>query len=260
MSDSKLLRVLFIGDVVGDSGCNYIAKHLNNIKFDKNIQLVIANGENSAVGNGITPTTAEQLFNSGIDVITTGNHCFRRQEILDYFDNGKPIIRPINLGDSVNGKGFVMVDLGYCSVCVVNLMGRALMTPVDNPFIEMDKFLNEVSTPNIIVDFHAETTSEKKAMGFYLSKRVSAVIGTHTHVQTADETILDEHTAYITDVGMCGSRNSVLGVKSDIIIQNYVNYTHRRHEFEKEDIELNGAIVTLNYRTGKSVCIERISI
>lgn len=260
MSDSKLLKVLFIGDVVGDSGCDYITKHLNNIKFKNNIQLVIANGENSAIGNGITPSCAEQLLNSGVDVITTGNHCFRRHEILDYFDSGKPIIRPINLGDSVSGKGFIMIDLGYCSVCVVNLMGRALMTPIDNPFTEIDKFLNKVSTQNIIVDFHAETTSEKKAMGFYLAKRVSAVIGTHTHVQTADEVILDEHTAYITDVGMCGSSNSVLGVKTDIIIQNFINYTHHRHEFEKENIKLNGAIITLDYRTGKSVCIERISI
>lgn len=253
------LKVLFLGDVVASSGCKYVAKHLNNIKFQHNIQLVIANGENSADGNGISPNSADSLYRAGVDVITTGNHVFRRKEIYNYMEeNDKPIVRPLNYGENVSGKGYYVVDLGFCSACVINLMGRAFMTPIDNPFLEIEKILPTIKTPNIVIDFHAEATSEKKAMGFFLKGKVSAVIGTHTHVQTADETILDNHTAYITDAGMCGSKNSILGVRPDIIIENFVSYSPQKHEIVQDDIQINGVIFTLDYKNGKCISIERI--
>lgn len=258
MRNDGFLKILFIGDIVGSAGCKYVSRQLNNIRYENDIQLVIANGENSADGNGITPFSADLLFRSGVDVITTGNHCFRRREIFDYFNSDRPLIRPLNLGTAAPGVGFVKVDLGFCEIGVVNLMGRAFMTPIDNPFSEMENFLKSNNLNNIVVDFHAEASSEKKAMGFFLEEKVSAVIGTHTHVQTADETILKNHTAYITDVGMCGSKDSVLGIKPDIIIDSYTEYVFKRHEVLADNIQLDGVIITLDYKSGKSVDIKRI--
>ena len=197
------MKILFLGDIVGSKGCKFAASKVYNIKKENDIDIVIVNGENSADGNGITPTSAEML--SFADVITTGNHCFRRKEIMESYDNCEILVRPANYPDGVVGRGVTVLDFGRCSVAVVNLQGTIFMDALDNPFTVIDRVLADIGTPNIILDFHAEATSEKKAMGHYLTGRVTAVLGTHTHVQTADAAILGGHTAYITDVGMTGA-------------------------------------------------------
>lgn len=213
-----MINVLFAGDIVGSHGCNFAEKVIRRFRREKKTDIVIVNGENSADGNGITRQSAEHIF-SFADVITTGNHCFRRREVMDYYNSNDCLLRPANYPDGVTGKGVCVLDMGAYRFAVINLMGTAFMEPLGNPYECADRLLKDIDTPNILVDFHAEATSEKKAMGFYLSGRVSAVIGTHTHVQTADEIILDNHTAYITDAGMCGAELSVLGVRTELAIE-----------------------------------------
>lgn len=206
-------NLLFIGDVVGKAGCDFLASKLNGIKRLYNIDVTVVNGENSAQGNGITRSSADSIIRAGADIITTGNHAFRRKEALDIFDEDY-IIRPANYPEGgCVGRGVCILDMGAYSVAFVNLMGTVYMDPLDNPFTKIDELLEQISVPNIFVDFHAEATSEKKAMGYHLAGRVSGVFGTHTHVQTADECILNGKTAYITDVGMTGPEHSCLGVE-----------------------------------------------
>ena len=254
---SDHLNILFIGDVVGQRSAGYLVKTLPALKRSCQVDLTIVNGENSADGNGITPYSAKILLDFA-DVITTGNHCFRRKEMNDMFEESSVIIRPANYGDTV-GRGYTVLDMGRTRVAVVNLIGMAYMESCDNPFHCVDRLLKEIDTPNIIVDFHAEATSEKKAMGWYLAKRVSAVVGTHTHVQTADEQILGEWTGYITDVGFTGVRDSVLGVDKDVIIAKLTTYYPQKHIYPEGDIMLNAVLITIDEKSGRCTAIERIN-
>lgn len=254
------MKLLFLGDVVGEIGSRFVGSKLRSLKQFYGADLVVINGENSANGNGITPQSAKYLFEIGADVITTGNHCYRRKEILDMFEENEFLIRPANFPEGNVGRGYCVLDMGYCRVAIVNLMGTVYMEALDNPFSTIDRLLREIPAHNIIVDFHAEATSEKKAMGQYLAGRVTAVFGTHTHVQTADECILSDHTAYITDVGMCGPELSVLGVKSEIAIEK--QRFHSPVKFVESDNPpfINGVVIEFDPNNGKCSTIERIII
>ena len=254
------MKLLFVGDVVGESGCELLGKQLYKIKKEYGIDITVVNGENSAKGNGITPHSAQSLFSMGVDVITTGNHCFKRKEIMDTFSGNDFLLRPANFPDGVDGKGVAIIDMCPYRIAVVNLIGTLYLDAVDNPFNVVDTILEDIDTPNIIVDFHAEATSEKKAMGFYLQNRVTAVLGTHTHVQTADETILGGHTAYITDVGMTGPELSVLGVDKDIVITKFKKHIPVKFLESSEKCFINAVVVEFDEKTGKALDIKRLII
>lgn len=252
------MNLLFIGDVVGNAGCEILSKRLYNIKKEYDIDFTIINGENSAQGNGITPQSYDKLIRMGADVITTGNHCFKRKETVGMYSENEILLRPANYPDGAEGRGFTVVDLCPVKIAVVNLMGTMYLESLDNPFFCIDKILEQIDTPNIFVDFHAEATSEKKAMGFYLEKKVTAVIGTHTHVQTSDETILSGHTAYITDAGMTGPERSVLGVESEIIIKKLKYHTPVKFVESSNPASINGVVVSFDEKSGKATNISRI--
>jgi len=272
LSLESFFRVLFIGDVIGRPGRVAVGITLPELKEQYKPQLIIANGENLAGGLGITRETAEELFSYGIDILTTGNHVWDRKEILEYIDLDNRILRPANYPEGVPGKGHIVFDARNDSealhsgnstqyrVGVFNLSGRIFMDPLDDPFVAakgiVPKLREEANI--IILDFHAEATSEKIAMGWYLDGEVSAVIGTHTHVQTADETILPNHTAYITDVGMTGPIDSVIGVKKDLIIHRFLTQMPTRFDVAKGDVILAGVIVDIDPVTGRAISIERL--
>lgn len=254
------MRLLFIGDVVAEIGCEYIRKILPEFKRENNIDVVIANGENSANGNGITPFSAEHLFASGVDIITTGNHVYKQNKIYEVLNHTISILRPANYPEQNPGIGYTVLDMRNCRLAVVNLAGNVYMNETAaNPFYCVDEILKKLDTKVIFVDFHAEATSEKRSMGFYLDGRVSAVIGTHTHVQTADEQILENGTAYMTDVGMTGPVQSVLGVKPEITIRKFKTGMPSRFLIASGETVMNACIIDIDERTGKAVNIKRIS-
>jgi metallophosphoesterase (TIGR00282 family) len=250
------MKILFLGDIVGSRGCRFVKSKIHNIKKEYGIDIVIVNGENSADGNGITPSSADML--SFADAITTGNHCFRRREIYPTLNSRCNIIRPANYPEGAPGRGVYTIDMGSSQLAVINLMGTVYMDALDNPFHVIDNILEEIETPNIFVDFHAEATSEKKAMGQYLAGKVTAVVGTHTHVQTSDETILSDHTAYITDAGMCGAELSILGVKSEIIIAHMKNHLPARFTESENPPFINGVVIEYDEKIGKADNIKRL--
>lgn len=256
------MRVLCIGDVVGNIGCEFVRKNLPKLKKFKGIDFVICNGENSADGNGILPTSAQHLFTSGVDVITLGNHSFQRKEVFEYLDQQSTIVRPANYpSPSTPGRGVCTVDLGRTYVTVISLMGQEYMDArLDNPFYCVDEILKQHDSGIIIVDIHAETTSEKKALGFYLDSRVSAVFGTHTHVQTADECVLSGGTGYITDVGMTGPVDSVIGVKKDIIINRFKTKLPSRFDYADGECMLNAVIFDIDDKIHRCTSVERLDI
>ena len=252
--------ILAIGDVVGAPGSEYLRKRLPTIKKQYGVDFCIANGENSAPGNGITPESADFLFSCGVDLITTGNHVFRRREIYDRLDSAQDIIRPANYYAGNPGKGVAVADMGSVKIGVINLAGNAFMDG-DNPFTCVDRCLEEIRDCRIkLVDFHAEATGEKRALGFYLDGKVSAVFGTHTHVQTADEQILTGGTGYITDLGMVGTVQSVLGVAPQNIITKLKTGMPTRFENNDGECMLCGCIFDIDKQSGKTVEIQRISI
>ena len=256
------MKILALGDVVSNSGCEFLRKKLPGLKKLYNIDVCIANGENSATGNGILPFSADYLFSSGVDIITTGNHVFRRAEIHSYIDERDDIIRPYNMHSSVPGKGVSILDMGSYRVGVINLIGTAYMNAnFANPFDSLDKAIEEIKDCRVkIVDFHAESTGEKRALGIYADSRVSAFFGTHTHVQTADAQILPGGTGYITDLGMCGSANSVLGVESECVIKALKTGLPTRFKTDENNIQLDGCVFEINEKTGLTVSVEAISI
>lgn len=244
------MNILVLGDIVGEEGCEFVRSQLPELKRQNNIDICIANGENSAAGNGITPYSADYLLSSGIDFITTGNHVFKKSEIYSYLDETDRVIRPYNLHKSTPGVGVGKIDMGRVKIGVINLLGKAFMNGSDNPFDAVDKALDEIDDCKIkIVDFHAEATGEKRAMGFYLDGRVSAVFGTHTHVQTADCSILPNRTGYITDVGMCGPSDSVLGVESEIIIKYLKTGMPQRFKTSSNSCFINGCVFEIDDNT-----------
>ncbi len=256
------MRILCIGDVVGSIGCEFLRSKLPALKKIKGIDFVICNGENSADGNGLTVPSAKFLFDSGVDVITLGNHSFRRKEAYEYIDENPFIVRPANFpSKSTPGKGICNVDTGRRMITVISLMGNVYMDNVlDCPFECVDEMLNQAESKIIIVDFHAETTSEKRAMGFYLDGRVSAVFGTHTHVQTSDAQVLEGGTGYITDVGMTGTIDSVLGVKKEIIIDKLKTKLPKRFDLASGDCSMECIIFDIDDKTGRCTGAQSLRI
>jgi metallophosphoesterase (TIGR00282 family) len=250
--------VLMIGDVVGDTGCALVRKLLPGLKEKYRVDVTVANGENSASGNGILPSSAKSLFDSGVDVITTGNHGLRRTEIRETLERRDGVIRPANYHPDAPGDGVFLYDHPRYRLWVINLQGIAFMQPNQNPIDCIDEVLMHVDTPNILVDFHAEATSEKLCLGYYLDGRVSAVLGTHTHVPTADARVLPGGTAYVTDVGMCGGLNSVLGVKREQAIRRMRTNLPLRFETDPEDCRLSGVVLDIDEKTGKCRSIESL--
>ncbi len=255
------MNILAIGDVVGSVGCRFLREKLPALKKKENIGLVIANGENSSDGNGITPASAEFLFSSGVDVITAGNHTFRRRESYDMFDECQTLIRPANYPQATTpGRGYTVYDLGRQQVAVINLMGCLFMEPLDDPYITIDRILSEIDTKLIVLDFHAEATAEKLALAYYLDGRISAFFGTHTHVQTADERILPKGTGYITDLGMTGPYESVLGVKPELAIKKFREKLPVRFELASGSCEMDCVLFSVDERSGKTASVKRLKI
>lgn len=258
------MNVLFIGDVVGAGGCAFVQKNLFALKKHYEIDFTVINAENAAVGNGITPKSADALFDYGADVLTLGNHGLRRREIYDYLENeNNPIIRPYNYHKSAPGRGSIVVHKGALTIGVLNLQGLFGMESVDNPFNTVDEAVNALKEQGcniILTDFHAEATAEKRAMGFYLDGRVSALIGTHTHVPTADEQILEHGTGYITDVGMTGPYDSCIGVKKELAIEKMKTLLPVRFENPDSPCCLQAVVLKIDESTGKCLQIERIEI
>ncbi len=245
-----------IGDVVGKPGRKALQKLVPGLRYDYEIDLVIANGENAAGGLGITPATAEEILASGVDVITTGNHVWAHKEIISYLDSATPVLRPLNFPPGTPGRGYFLIK----QALVVNLMGRTFMGNFDCPFRAIDILLAspEAHVPVIIVDFHAEATSEKVAMGRYLDGRVSAVLGTHTHVGTIDLCILPKGTAYVTDIGMVGPMDSVIGDDIETVIHSFLTRLPHRISVAKGRVIFNAVIVDVNDVTGKAISITRL--
>lgn len=257
------MKILFIGDIVGSPGRDAVRQLLSELKKSKAIDFVIANAENSAGGTGITPRVANDLFNSGCDVLTSGDHIWRRQEVLEIINSNERLLRPFNLPDASPGRGYNLYKTdSNITLAVVSLLGRVFIdAATTSPFIATRDLLPILKKESkiIIVDFHAEATSEKIAMGWFLDGEISSLLGTHTHVQTADEKILPKGTAYITDVGMTGPFDSVIGRKKEKIIERFLTGLPIRFELGTEDIRLQGVIIEIDEKTGKSISIERVN-
>ncbi len=255
------MKVLCVGDVVGTAGCTYLRHVLPQAKRDHHVDICIVNGENSAEGNGILPQSVKAIFEAGADVITGGNHTFRRHEIHEELDRNEFLIRPANFPHGTPGRGMTTVDRGRYQVVVINLLGTAYMEPLACPFDTLDALLAEAGNPRFcIVDFHAEATAEKKALGFYADGRVSALFGTHTHVATADEQILPQGTGFITDVGMTGPVLSCLGVKPELSIEKMRSKLPVRFTVADGDCAMDAVLFTLDDQTGRTTAVQRIRL
>lgn len=257
---NDILRILFLGDIVGKTGRDLITGHLKNIRKEKDIHFVIANGENLAGGFGITEKLAHTMFSAGVNVFTSGNHIWNNKDVYNIIDD-KRIIRPLNYHPDLPGNGYSIFEIGNWEITIVNLEGRVFMNPLDCPFRAMDALIEKLGKNRMIfVDFHAEATAEKQALGFYLDGKVSAFVGTHTHVQTADERILPNGTAYITDAGMTGSLNSVIGFNRENSIERIILQIPKRLNISSDKPVINGVIIDIDTHTKKSVNIERLFI
>jgi len=261
------MRILFIGDIFGRPGRTIVRERLPGIVREQAIDLIIANGENAAAGFGITPPLVEELFDLDIDVITTGNHVWDKREIVDYLmdgDNGcgpqRRLLRPANYPEDMPGWGVYQGQKAKIPYAVINLQGRVFMAANDDPFRGADQILKKIESKVIIVDFHAEATSEKISLGWYLDGRVTAVIGTHTHVPTADEQVLPNGTAYITDVGMTGPYDGVIGVKKELVVGKFLNGMPVRFEPATGDVRLCAVVIDCDETTGKARTIERLMV
>ena len=251
------MRILMIGDVIGKPGRRAVKQLVPALRLEHGIDLVIANGENTAGGFGLTLDTANELLDSGVDILTSGNHIWDQKEIIPYLDEGLPLVRPANYPDAP-GRGSLM----HNNVMVINLMGRVFMPPLDCPFRTADWILEADAAserpPVVIVDFHAEATSEKQAMGWYLDGRVSAVLGTHTHVGTVDGRVLPKGTAYISDVGMTGPLDSVIGSETGVVLERFLTGMPQRLSVANGPVLLNSVLVDVDQDTGKALAIERL--
>src|SRR5437667_5571777 len=257
------MKVIVIGDVVGKPGRKILAATLKTLKEQYEAEFVVANIENAAEGAGLVPRMGDEILNAGVDVMTSGNHIFDKKEVIKYIENQPRLLRPANYAPDAPGRGLWLGSTGSgTQVAVINIQGRVFMPPTDCPFRTADRLLAEIGnrTSVVIVDHHAEATSEKLAMGRYLDGRVSLVVGTHTHVQTADEQIFANGTAYITDLGMTGPHDSVIGVESQIVIQRFLRGMPNRFETATDDARVSGIAVEIDERTGKAVRIERIQL
>jgi metallophosphoesterase (TIGR00282 family) len=255
------MKVLFVGDVVADAGRKMLKRHLPSLKQKYRADLTIVNGENSAQGNGMLPASAEEIFSSGADVITGGNHTFRRHEIGDYLDTHEYAIRPYNcLNPDAEGNGYVIYDMGKYQACIINLIGNAYLEGYSNVFYAIDELLSKIKQKIIIIDFHAEATAEKYAMAHYLDGRVSALIGTHTHVRTADAQIFPNGLGFLCDAGMTGPKFSVLGVDPEKAIRRMKSSTPVRFETAQGECILSAVYLEIDDKTGKTTHIESFDI
>ncbi len=254
-----MLRLLFVGDIMGNPGRAKIRAHLSEIIKKEKIFFTLAQGENLAGGKGVTDRTAKEMFEAGVDCITTGNHVWKHKEVYKYLDEEIRLLRPANYPKNVPGRGYAIYEKSNIKMGVINLEGRVFMKSLNDPFTEGKKIAEAMQekTNNIFIDFHAEATSEKKAFGYYLSKFSTATIGTHTHVQTADEQIIAGKTAYITDVGMVGSIDSVIGDKKEDIIKHFTLSMPQKFKVARENIVANCVIIDFNEKTGVANSITR---
>ena len=256
----KALTILCIGDIFGEPGRRALVTFLPRLRSELQVDLVVANVENAAAGFGVTPALARGFLEAGVDVMTSGNHIWDRKEIVGYIVKENLLLRPANYPAGTPGVGSVLVKAGVHQVGVLNLQGRTFMAPIDCPFARADEELQQLraETPLIVVDMHAEATSEKQAIGWYLDGRVSAVIGTHTHVQTADERVLPQGTAYLSDAGMCGPLDSVIGVRKELVIERFLTQRMNHFETAKSVVYLQGCVIDIDEATGKARSIERV--
>ena len=257
------MKILFIGDIVGEPGRRVIMKRLHKLIAQRQIDLVIGNGENAAGGFGITPDVAGDLFDMGISLITLGNHAWDKKEAMTFIQKDSRVLRPANYPEGVPGRGSIALKTAEGeAIGIVQVMGRVFMPTLDCPFrvAEREVATLREHTRAIIVDMHAETTSEKTAMGHFLDGKVSAVVGTHTHIQTADEQILPKGTAYLTDIGMTGPIHSVIGMKPDTVIQKFLTQMPRRFEVASGPAMLCAALIEVDGGSGKAIGIERLQV
>jgi hypothetical protein len=264
------VRILFVGDIFGQPGRAIVREQLPRLVKERGVELVVANGENAAAGFGITPQIAEELFEMDIDVITTGNHIWDKREIIEFFNlangdsysPGRRLLRPANYPEGSPGRGLYegKTTRSGTPYAVLNLQGRVFMTSIDDPFRKADQILEKLQARVVLVDMHAEATSEKIALGWYLDGRVTAVLGTHTHVPTADERILPSGTAYQTDVGMTGPYDSVIGVEKETILQRFLTQMPARFEPARGNVRLCATLIGCDPQTGRAQSIERISL
>lgn len=257
------MKVLFIGDIVGSIGRDMVMDYLPRLKRKYAADVIIVNGENAASGRGITQAIYQDLLHAGVDMVTMGNHTWDQKEIFDFIDDADYLIRPANFSEQAPGKGMAAVTKNGVTLSVINLHGRTFLPPHDDPFAKADQLIEEAKqlSPLVFIDFHAEATSEKIAMGWHVDGRASAVVGTHTHVQTADDRILPGGTAYLTDAGMTGPYDEILGMKKESVLYRFHTNLPTRFEVPKKGrAQLNGLFTELDDKTGKALRIERIQI
>lgn len=249
------IKVLFLGDVIGKPGRKAVEKFIK----DSSADFIIINGENLAGGIGITPLVAQEMLSCGVDLITTGNHVWKKKEMIPFLMEEQRVLRPLNYPSGTPGFGHCVINKNGKKLCVVNLEGRVFMAPLDCPFRAVNNLLQELDKNiPVLVDFHAEATSEKIALGWYLDGRVAAVLGTHTHVQTADERVMPKGTGYITDAGMTGPADSVIGMEKSVVLKKFVTQLPQRFEVGKDDIEVQGVLLTLESQGNHCISIERV--
>jgi metallophosphoesterase (TIGR00282 family) len=255
------MKVIIIGDIVGKPGRQVLCQSLGKLKEQHEAEFIVANVENAAAGAGVIPRVGEEILGAGVDVMTSGNHIYDKKEVFKYIENETRLLRPANYSPETPGRGLWLgATASGTPVAVINVQGRVFMPPTDCPFRTADRLISEVKSRAtvIIVDHHAEATSEKWAMGRYLDSRVSVVVGTHTHVQTADEQILPGGTAYITDLGMTGPHDGIIGVESRVVLTRFLRGVPARLETSTGNAILHGVVVEIDERTGRAVHIERI--
>ena len=263
MNDTQV-NILFIADIVGYPGFQITENHLGRLKEEYRIDLVIANGENATGGKGLTPGMATSLFNLGIDVITSGNHIWNKRKIFEVFEKDPHILRPLNYPPDCPGTGSCIVTIeNGTQIGIINIQGRSFMYPIDCPFRTVDREVKRMSDSGIrliFIDCHAEATAEKKALAHYLDGRISGFVGTHTHVQTADERILPSGTAYITDAGMTGPIDSVIGMRIDAAIERFLSQMPVYYKIAEGPAMLSGVVITADAKNGKGISIDRFCI
>ena len=256
------MNILMIADVVARPGRLAVLEKIKEIRAEYQIDIATMNGENVAGGFSITPKIADELFESGIDLMTSGNHIFDKSEIIPYIEKNSRLLRPANYPPGTPGNGLFVGEINGFKIAALNLLGRVFMPPVDDPFRIAEQEINKIPADVKIrlVDMHCEATSEKYALGWFLAGRVSAVVGSHTHVQTADERILEGGTAYITDVGMTGSYNGVIGMKKDDVINRFINFPARRADHAQGNVWICAVVIEIDEKTGEAQSIKRLRL
>jgi len=252
------MKILFTGDLVGSAGRQIFQRVTERLRSEGDVDIIIANAENAAGGRGPSPDIAEALFQTGASAITLGDHTFDDRKLIPFLETEPRIVRPANFSPDAAGRGMTTIETDHGSICIISLIGRVFMPPADCPFRAADKLLSLANAKTIFVDFHAEATSEKIAMGRYLDGRVTGMFGTHTHVQTSDEAILPKGTAYITDLGMTGPKDSVIGREVEPVIKKFITGMPQKFDVSKEDPTLEGVIVDVDTTSGKAISIKRI--